>query len=892
MTRPQAPGLGVALAAYRAMLRLFPRRFRDSFGGEAEGLFRDLYVEAYQRSGFSGVIAHLGRTVINTLRHGPAERWALRRNREVYQGLGRRLGPDFRFAWRTLRRAPGFTLTAVLTLALGMGATIALYSMVSGVLVQPLPYPEADRLVQLWESNKATERSKEGPSPLNVRDWRGSTTAIEDLAAWYLTSGTFRDDGVAEENRSAQVTTSFFRVLGVAPALGRDFLDDEGSPYGPLILSHPFWLRVFGGDPGVIGRTMELSGARYEVVGVMPEGFEFPDPGVQYWLAWDFDAVYGPRPETRTWRFLQTVARLSLGTRVSDAKAELSAVHRALGERYPDANRGWEVEVTRLHDEVVSEARATLLLALGAVAALLLLACANVANLLLARASHRTREVSLRQALGAGRRQLLRQLTVEHLLLAFMAGVAGLLIGWTLLELVGVMDAGQIPRLAEVAIDGPVLLFAGGLVVATSLLFGLAPAVRLIAPDGSRSMLVSGRVAGPAGDWMRKGLVAVQIGLALALLVGAGLFAESFARLRTADLGFAPSGVLTFRVSLDSQRIDGQEDIARYYDALLERLGTLPGVVSAGAAQTLPVNPVGNDFSRPYRSAGSTEAPADAATVALRIATPGYFRAAGMRFLSGGPFPAGLNPSEPGVAVINETLARRLWPGRDPVGETLEIDFRQGWGPYRVTGVIQDVMHRGARSVAQEEAYLSHSQSPYLAMSLVLRTSGDPDAVTEEARRTVLTQPPGQPGHHFVSFDDLIADNTAADAFLALFLALFAATSLVLAAAGTYGVVAYGVAARRREFGIRLALGAEAGGLRRSVTRETLALAAVGVAGGLVLVLSLGRVLESLLYQVDAWAPWTLGILSVAMLVVAALAGLLSARPITRLDPAASLRAD
>ncbi|NNM33826.1 MAG: hypothetical protein HKO53_12205, partial [Gemmatimonadetes bacterium] len=349
---------------------------------------------------------------------------------------------------------------------------------------------------------------------------------------------------------------------------------------------------------------------------------------------------------------------------------------------------------------------------------------------------------------------------------------------------------------------------------------------------------------------------------------------------------------LTFRVSLDADQIDGAGDISRYYEQLLDRIRVLPGVVSTGAAQTLPINPVGNDFARPYRPLGSTATPADAPTVALIIATADYLTAAGMRFLSGGPFSAALGEEDPRVAVVNETLAQRLWPDRDPVGESFEIDFREGWRPYRVVGVIADVRHAGPRRAVVEEAYLSQNQSPYLAMSVVVRTAGPPEDLTEIVRRAVLAQPPSQPPHHFVSFEELVREETGRDRFLTVFLGLFAVIALVIAAGGTYGVIAFGVATRRREFGLRLALGAEPAALRRSVAKESALLAAAGVGGGVLLAVALGGLVRSLLYQVEPWAPGTLGTASVGMVLVATLAGVLSARPIQRLDPAICLRED
>lgn len=884
------PGLDLSVRVYRFLLRLYPRDFRQSHGADATDLFRDRYRMELLDGGWRAVGILWARTLANVLRNGPAERWSgmVRSGPLEPSGWTR----DVVHAVRSLRSTAGSSAAALLTLGLGIGATVSLFSLVHGILLQPLPYPDADRIVQLWERNDALERTKEGPSPLNFVDWQARSASFSDMAAWYLTSGTYRNETTAEEVRAAQVTTDFFRVLGIPPALGRDFAEDEGVRYGPVMLSDPFWRRHFGGDPDVVGRTLEISGVTYPIAGVMPAGFDFPDPSVEMWMAWDFPRVYGPQPESRTWRFLQTAARLAPGLDPARAERELAQIHGALAREHPDANGGWTATVTPLHDEIVAGARGTLMLAFGSVALLLLLACANVANLLLARVPARAGEMAIRRALGAGRGRLVRQLAIENLTLAGLGSMLGLGVAAGVLALVRRFEGERIPRLDEVALDPPVLLFSIGLAVLTSALFGLAPLLRLVR-DPSGSLRASSARSGSAPrDGLRSGLVIAQVALSLLLLVGASLFIQSFNGIRSADMGFDPDGVLSFRLSLDSREAPEAGDIARYYDGLLERLLALPGVTAAGAAQTLPVNPVGNDFSRPYRPAGTTLLPAEAATVAMRIVTPGYFSAAGMRFVSGEPIPGAAAPDDPRVAVVNETLARRLWPSRDPVGEVFEVDFRDGWQPYRVTGVLSDVRHQGARADVPEEVYLSHRQSPYLAMSVILRTSGEPNALIPAVRREVLAHAPSQPPHYFVSFHDLVSASTSAERFLAVFMAMFAAASLVLATGGVYGVVARGVAARRREMGIRLALGAEAGILVRAVAWESARIAGMGVVAGLLAALILGRTVQGLLYGVSPSQPVVLIGLAGGLLAVATGAALLSARPIARLDPSETLRGD
>ena len=892
MSREESvPGLAAATRAYRFLWLLYPAEFREQHGPDATELFRDRYRAEYDRLGIGGICAFWLRTTLNVLRHGPAERLATRFGRP--SPASGALGGDVRFAFRALRASPGFTIGAATTLALGMGAAIALFSLIYGVLIRPLPYPEADRIVQLWEENRDLGRLKEGPSPWNFTDWERTAESFEGMAAWYLTSGTYRDENSTEETRSAQVTTSFFRVMGVAPKLGRDFLEREGASYGPVILSDRFWKRRFAGDPEVVGRTMELSGRRYEIVGVMPEGFDFPDPQVEYWLAWDFPSVYGTQPESRTWRFLRAVGRLTPAASMAEAEAELSAIHRELANDYPDANRGWTVAVTSLHDEIVGTARATLQLAMGAVVALLLLACANVANLLLARVPIRAGELAIRSALGAGRERLVRQLVIENLALAAIAGLAGFVLAAGFLEVIERFEAGRIPRLDEVRIDGWVLLFSVCLATLTSVFFGLAPMIRLVR-DPSRTLrsVAKSRTATVGHDALRSSLVVAQVGLALVLLVGAGLFVQSFREVQRVDMGFEPQNALTFRLSLDARHQESEGDVARYYKGLLETLESLPGVVAAGASQTLPINPVGNDFSRPFREAGAATPPAEAPTVALRIVTPGYFNAVGMRLVRGESWSGDETFDDPLVAVVNQTLAGRLWPNSDPVGEVFEIDFRQGWQPYRVVGVVGDVRHAGPRNKPGDEVFLSHAQSPYLAMSVVLRADSDVAHLAPVARTAVLNHPPRQPAHNFVEFEDLLVAKTAPERFLALLMLIFAGVSACLAIGGVYGVVAYGVTARTREFGIRMALGAQTTRIVRGVVLGSARMAGFGVSLGVLAVLLLGGLVEAMLFEVSPVEPVRITVLSVGLLMVATGAAFLSARKVAAVDPAGSLRRD
>ena len=788
-----------------------------------------------------------------------------------------------------LRRAPGLAGAVVTTLGVAIGAVVAFFAVFRAVLLEPLPYPHAEELVRLWETNPEVDSDLHGPSPLNVLDWRAGATRLEEVSAWFVTSAAYRGPFGVEQIRTAQVGDGFFEALGVEPALGRPFQVVPGQELGAVVLSHRAWRRLFGGDPAVVGAVIEADGRRHTVSGVMPEGFAFPDESIDVWMAWSLDAVYSGRPETRSWRFLGALGRLAPNATVDDAEVELDALAGVLAERHPEANDGWGVEVVSLRDDVVGEARAPLLVALVAVSFILLIACANVANLLLARVPGRVRELATRQALGASRGRLMRELLVEHLSLSALAGLLGVWFATFLLDLLVAVDAGRIPRLEEATIDPGVLLFAVGVTLVTGLVFGLVPSLRSLSA-GAAEALRSGARAEPAGAGRTRELfVATQVAVTVVLLVGAGLFGASFARLVEQDPGLDTRGVATFRVALGEDAA-GDGGTARYYEGLLDRIRDLPGVEAAGAAQTLPMHPVGNDFFRPYRAVGSETSAAGSSTVQMRIVTPGYAEAVGLRLLDGQAISEQARAGEPLVAMVNSTLAQRLWPRGGAVGSSFEIDFRGGWQPYRVVGVVGDVKHYGLRASVRPEVYLAHAQAPYLAMSVAVRTAGDPDAMTDALRAAVLAHVPAQPPHDFVSLAELAEASVADERFLSLLLGLLAVIGVGLATTGVYGVIAYTVGHRRREIGIRLALGARPGALVRSILLRALGVAGAGLGAGLVIALGLARSVEELLFGVSPYDPRAVGGAALLLLAAAAAAALLPARRAASVPPTEAMR--
>jgi putative ABC transport system permease protein len=877
----------MSLRVFRALLALYPERFRREYGTDAEELFRDRLEEARRRG--RGHVARLwASTVPNLVWHGLLER-AVTLRASVRLGV---IGGAFGSAARKVLRSPGVSSAIVLTLGLGIGANVALYSVLRTVLIRPLPYPEAERLVQLWETNPAVDDELHGPSPWNFTDWEATADGFTSMAAWYLTSGTYRTDRWVEEVRSAQVTPDFFRTLGVEPLLGRAFSPDDVERYGPVMLSHGIWTRLFGGDPTVVGRTIVSSGNSYTIVGVMPHDFAFPDPSVETWVAWNLPNVYADQPEARTWRFLQAVGRLEGQTSVSEAEEALDRVAASLAETWPEMSHGWGASVTSLHEDIVGDTRATLWISFASVLFILLIACANVANLLLARVPLRSAEVGLRAALGASRSRIALDVLVEHTLLGVLSGAIGLLVGAGLLELLVALDAGGIPRLSEVAIDRGVLAFTLSAALLTTLLFGGAPLLQLVRATRVAPSSLGRRATGSAGRRsLRHVFVGGQLAVALVLLAGAGLFLSSLQRIVRVDPGFEPTNVATFRVSLDPVEGAAGETVG-YYEGLEERLRALPGVLSVGSAQSLPMNPVSNDFRRPYRRAGSGLGSADAPTVQMRIVTPGDPEAIGMRLLEGAQLPSDASVGEPLVALLNRTLAARLYPDGGAVGSTFEIDFREGWQPYRVVGVVEDVRHYGPRREPLPEVFLSHRQVPYLAMSTAVRTESDPAAMFGSLRDAVRIHRPMQPAHAFVTMEDLLRDSMAAERFLSVLLGLFAGIGLFLASTGVYGVIASSVSHRRREIGVRMALGADGAQVVTAVLAEALGMAVAGLVVGGIGVLGLGRLVEGLLFGVSPTDPTNAVAVVATLASVAALAAWLPARRAAYVAPSEALRSD
>ncbi|MEK6299737.1 MAG: ABC transporter permease [Acidobacteriota bacterium] len=816
---------------------------------------------------------------------------------------------DLRFGLRMLLKTPGFTLIAIFTIALGIGANSAIFSLVNAVLLKPLPYLQPERLMMVWESNEELAKNHSSPSPGNFLDLQEQSAAFDSVTAWYETARTLQGEHDAEQVNSALVSVEFFQTLGVQAALGRVFQPGEitgvafdgASQYASgdrvVLISDALWRRRFGADPDIVGRKTRINGLEWQVLGVMPAGFAMPNPEVDMWEPWGVERTYSaprfPEGPPRDWRFLKVLTRLKPGITVEQANAHLDSLSTELAERYPKTNRGWRMSLTTFHDEVVGKTHPALLLLFAAVGMVLLICCANVAGLLMARAAARQREIAVRSALGASRLRLVRQLLTESLTLALLGGAAGLALTFFCRDLLIALAPADVPRINQVAVDGRVLVFTLIVSIVTGLIFGLVPAVKgtqtnltlALKEGGAR-----GATSGPSLHRFLKTTIIAEIAVALVLLAGAGLLTRSFVHLLSADPGFDPRNLLTMHITLDGAVYRGRA--ALYYRQLIERLEARPGVISAAAVTTLPMSNVGVDFDRPYWREGDREPGGEGDKVDIRMATPGYFKTMGMALLKGRQFTDQDRSDTPAVIIVNESMADHVWPNEDPLGKRLMIDYTRGKYAYEVVGVTRGISYYGLRSRPQPEVFIPHAQNAYLPMNVVVRTAVEPGLLINVVKDELRALDPAQPAHNVVTMEQFIARSLSADRFSMWLLGLLSALALVLAATGVYGVMSFGVNERTHEFGVRLAMGAKASDLVRLVLKQGLKLALPGVAIGLVGALALTRLMKNLLFDVSATDPATFLTITLLLTLVALLACYLPARRAARVDPIIALRSE
>ena len=794
---------------------------------------------------------------------------------------------DLRFAVRTLRKAPAFTAAAVLTLALGIGANSAIFSVVNAVLLRPLPYPDPDRLVVVWGTYP--EFGRTATSLPDFRDWRASATSFAQMAARHGTIFNLTSAGEPVQLSADRVTANFFPTLGVQPALGRGFLPEEelGSENRVVVLSHGLWQRQFGGDRGIVGTTIQLSGNPHTVIGVAPAGFHFWRD-VDLWApAW----VDNPNASRRS-EYLTVFGRLRPGIPVEQARTEIAETLRRLAEEYPQTNAMLRSEVLTLHEQVVGDIRPALLVFTAAVGLVLLIACANVANLLLARATAREREMAVRSALGAGRGRLVRQLLTEAAVVAALGAAAGLLLATWMVEALRASGTEIVPRLTEVRVDTTVISFSLLLAVATGMLFGLAPSLRLTSGALHASLKEGARGASAgAAARLRGALVLAEAALAVVLLIGAGLLVRSFDKLNRVDPGFTPEGVLTYRLILPSAKYGELSQIPPVYDVLLERTRALPGVRAAAVSNTLPMEGAGYETFAVEGRPGpeQTSSPED---VQPFVVSPDFFRALGIPLRSGRLIEARDVDGAPRVAVINQEFARRFIPDRDPIGRRITFgnpeDTSAAW--WTVVGVVANVAQEGLNARPYPQLYRPIAQVPRRAVFVSIRTAGDPDALASGARQALRSVDPELPLSDLQTMGQRVAKNIATPRVSVAILSLFAAVALALAAVGIYGVQSYAVGQRTREIGIRMALGASEHDVRRLVVRQGMTPAVLGLAVGLVGALLVTRLMEGLLYGVTATDPLTFAAAALFLVAVAFLASYLPARRSTRVAPTEALR--
>jgi predicted permease len=800
------------------------------------------------------------------------------------------LRQDITYALRKLWSAPGFAVTAILTLALGVGANTAIFSVVHGVLLRPLPFPRPEQLHQVWSSNPSTGMLEGSVSPLDLEDWRAQRRVIADIGGyWYASNGSGVDlTGLGPPQRLSAtfVEPGFFGALGVLPAIGRLPREDEmvrGGRDRVLVLSHAFWQRQFAGDPAVVGTTLTIGGEPYEVLGVMPRGFLYPAGDVEVWVPYSTipDSAI---PRQRWMRLLTVVARAREGVTEAQLRAELQTVVSRLAQAHPQDNANWTGVATRpLREAITGNVRLGLLVLMGAVGFVLLLTCVNVASLLLARATAREREMAVRVALGAGRGRVVRQLLTESVVLALLAGVAGLAVAWGGVRLLLALAAGQLPRGTEVAIDGATLAYALGVALVTGFVFGLVPAVRSTTGDLQQALRAAGRgLAGSAGNRLRYGLVISEVALSMMLVVGGGLMVRSFLALLRVDPGFRPEQLLVLNFTLDADRHPNYRAV---YAEMLARVRALPGVVAAGGVKDAPLKGTGERWSFTLPGTTIPEGQEPPAVQVLHV-SDGWFHAVGARLLAGRDFSMADRDSAPPVTIVNEAFARRWFPGADAVGKRLQL----GPSAVEIVGVVNDIRQRAVAEPAEPMFYVHVQQNGRVRVNLMVRTGGDPIAMVSAVRNAIWSVERDQTITEAYTYQEAMREALARPRLLTVLLGIFGAIGLALGALGLYGVLAFLVSQRTREIGVRLALGARPGDVLRMIVSRGLGLTGVGIAIGASMALVLGRLMAGLLYGVEPNDPGTMLLVSGVLLSAAALASWIPARRAARVDPAVTLR--
>ncbi len=802
---------------------------------------------------------------------------------------------DLRYGTRMLIKNPGFTFVAVITMALGIGANTALFSVVNGVMLKSLPFDKPDRLMFILETNSKFPAPGVSSSSLNYRDRKEQSQSFKLISARQPFTGNLTSSDLPEKIQGEKVNWDYFQTLGLAPIAGRDFMQEEDKPGGPpvILLSKGLWQRRFAGDPGIIGQTIPINGQSTTVVGIMPNDYR---PNIEFWVP--LGLVY--ENADRNLHNLQVIGRLADNATVEQAQTEMSTISARLAEQYPESNSGWGLAVVPFNDLVTLNIRPALMILLVAVGFVLLIACANVANLLLARAASREKEIAIRLALGAGRGRLIRQVLTESVLISLIGGSIGVLVSlWCTDALVSLNPQG-IPRVGEIGVDGRVLGFALLVSVAAGVLFGFVPALQASRANLNETLKESGKsTAGHIrGRRIRNTLVIVQIALAFVLLVGAGLLIKSFSALQQVAVGFNRDHLLTMQIALPPALYPNDNDVIGFYKEATQRLSSLPGVSSASAITQAPLAGGGPQFifsveGRPLPT------PSEAPMASYRVITPDYFQTLGIPLIKGRTLSESDDRNALQAVVINQNMADIMWPGEDPIGKRMTVGVplpneQPDWA--RVIGVVGNVKHTSLTGESGMQMYQATAQTPFItlglgrSMTFVLRTQLDPASVTESARSVIAGLNPTLPLSNVKTMDTIIHETTAPFRFNMFLLGLFAAIAMILTVVGVYGVMNYAVTQRTQEIGIRMALGAQPSQVRAMVLKQGLALSSIGLAIGLAGGFAATRLMSSLLFGVSATDPMIFAAVVLILIIVALLTCYIPARKATKVDPIIALK--
>ena len=807
---------------------------------------------------------------------------------------------DLKYALRMIVKNPVFSTVAILTLALGIGANTAIYTVVEAVLLEPLPFEDSEELTLLWTRNDEQNQEKYMVSPMDFDDWRNMNATFESMAAFWPTTGTVTElDGNPTRVRVVYTTEDFFEVMGASALVGRTFSPDDGPGSTQIaILSHGFWQRRFGGDPAIVGQSMILDGSPMEVIGVVRPEHTFPDDA-DVWT----NMTWTMQIQSREARWMSAIGRLADGQTLERARADMTGVAARVEQENPRSNRGWTVTMDSLQGELVGDTRTALLLLLGATGLILLIACANVANLMLSRSEVRSREIAVRVAFGAGRARLVKQLATESLVLAGAGALIGLALAQVGVRFLLGLAPVTLPRATDISVDGTVLAVVAGVSLLTGVLFGLAPMARLLRSEVHETIRNGARsTSGAARNRLQNAFVIAQFAMALMLVVSAGLLVRSFENLRAVDPGFAPGDVLTMELDVAPAIAGSDIEVTDFYEQFERRVAESPQVTAVGSASTLPL---GEDLDY-YQEVSfvdrefATEVDPRAA---LRPVGPGFFSALRTPIVSGRDFTMADRNDAPGVVLINEAFARQFYTGEDPIGQKIG-DMRNRLGPLgaihvaadiresEIVGVVKDIKYDGLRAETRPALYFSGLQSSIRRRTIAIRTTGDTDALLPAVRRELEAMNPGVALTNIRTLDDVVADARSRDRFSTLLLSLFGAVALLLAAVGVYGVLSYAVAQRRGEVGIRMALGASGGDVRGMVLTDGLRLVVIGLGVGVVAAIALSGLLSSQLFGVDPREPLVYAGVTLTLLAVGVTACFVPAWRATRVSPVTAMRAE